>query len=51
MAPRFFLAAISIAFAIAVVGATITTVRQSGHQMWHSSDRPPEGDELVKYPS
>jgi hypothetical protein len=51
MAPRFVIAAISIAFAIAVVGATITTVRQLDHRTWHASDRLPDGDKMTKYPS
>jgi hypothetical protein len=42
MAPRFVLAAISIAFAIAVVGATIATVRQLD-QTWHASHQLPDG--------
>ena len=51
MAPRFVIAAISIAFAIAVVGATITTVRQLDKQTWHASDRLADGGKLTKYPS
>jgi hypothetical protein len=50
MAPRFVLAAISIAFAIALVGATITTVRQLDHRTY-ASDRLSLGDKLTKYPS
>jgi hypothetical protein len=38
MAPRIVLAALSIAFGIAVVGATVTTVRQLNLQTWHSAD-------------
>ena len=48
MAPRFVLAVISIAFAIAVVGATITTIRQLDHRTWHTSDRLPDRDKLTK---
>lgn len=46
MAPRFVLAAILIAFAIAVAGATITTVRQLDKQTWHASDRRLDGGNL-----
>jgi hypothetical protein len=38
MAPRIVLAALSIAFGIAVVGAAVTTVRQLNLQTWHSAD-------------
>ncbi len=38
MAPRLVLAALSIAFGIAVIGATVTTVRQLNLQTWHSTD-------------
>jgi hypothetical protein len=38
MAPRIVLAALSIAFGIAFVGATVTTVRQLKLQKWHSAD-------------
>jgi hypothetical protein len=38
MAPRIVLAALSIAFGIAVVGAAVTTVRQLNLQSWHSAD-------------
>lgn len=38
MAPRVVLAALSIAFGFAVVGATVTTVRQLNLQTWHSAD-------------
>ena len=51
MAPRFALAAISIAFVIAVVCATITTVRQLDKQTWHASDRLTDGGKPTKYPS
>jgi hypothetical protein len=38
MAPRIVLAALSIAFGIAPVGATVTTVRQLKLKAWHSAD-------------
>ena len=38
MAPRIVLAALSIAFGIAVVGAAVTTVRQLNLPSWHSAD-------------
>jgi hypothetical protein len=38
MAPRIVLAALSIAFGIALVGATVTTVRQLKLQKWHFAD-------------
>jgi hypothetical protein len=51
MAPRFALAAISIAFVIAVVCATITSVKQLDRQTWHASDRLSDGGKPTKYPS
>jgi hypothetical protein len=48
---RFVLAAIAIAFTAAVVGATITTVRQLDQQTLNSPDRLPDGKKLMKYPS
>jgi hypothetical protein len=38
MAPRIVLAALSTGFGIAVVGASVTTVRQLELQTWHSAD-------------
>jgi hypothetical protein len=38
MAPRIVVAAPSIAFGIAVVGATVRTVRQLKLQAWHAAD-------------
>jgi hypothetical protein len=45
MAPRFVLVAICAAFAMAVLCATITTVRQIDLQTWHSSHQLPDGGE------
>jgi len=36
--PRIVLAALSIAFGIAVLGAAVTTVRQLDLLTWHSAD-------------
>jgi hypothetical protein len=38
MAPRIVLAALAMAFVIAAVAATVTTVRQLIRQTWHSAD-------------
>ena len=38
MAPRIALAALAMAFVIAAVAATVTTVRQFNRQAWHSAD-------------
>jgi hypothetical protein len=38
MAPRIALVALSIAFGVPFVGATVTTVRQLNLQAWHSGD-------------
>jgi hypothetical protein len=38
MAPRIVLAALAMAFVIAAVAATVTTVRQFNRQTWHSTD-------------
>jgi hypothetical protein len=38
MAPRIALVALAIAFGIAAVAATVTTVRQLNLQTWHSAD-------------
>ena len=38
MAPRIVLAALAMAFGIAAVAATVTTVRQLNRQTWHSAD-------------
>jgi len=38
MASRIVLAALAMAFVIAAVAATVTTVRQLNRQTWHSAD-------------
>jgi hypothetical protein len=38
MAPRIVLAALSIAFGIAVLGAAVTTIRQLDLLTWHSAE-------------
>ncbi len=38
MAPHIALVALLIAFGVAFVGATVTTVRQLNLQAWHSAD-------------
>ena len=39
MAPRIVLSALAVAFVIAAVAATLTSVRQLNRQTWHSADR------------
>jgi hypothetical protein len=51
MAPRIVLAALSIAFGIAVVGAVVTTVRQLNLQTWHSADGQSYAATRTNYPS
>jgi hypothetical protein len=38
MVPRIVLAVLAMAFVFAAVAATVTTVRQSNRQAWHSAD-------------
>jgi hypothetical protein len=38
MAPRIVLAALAMAFVIAALAATVTTVRQLIRQTWHFAD-------------
>ena len=51
MVPPIVLAALSIAFGIAVVGAAVTTVRQLNLQSWHSTDGQSDAAIRTNHPS
>jgi hypothetical protein len=51
MAPRIVLMALSIAFGITVVGATVTAVRQLNLQTWQSADGQSHAATRTNHPS
>jgi hypothetical protein len=51
MAPRIALVALSIAFGVAFIGATVATVRQLNLQTWHSPDGQHHAATRTNHPS